>query len=69
MDPHGLWHGFDVASREQLANRLVPGLLYDNTRTCLLGSGEGPAQPEAQTEELMGAAGWLPRAGGCRFDR
>lgn len=44
-------------------------MLYDNTRTCLLGSGEGPAQPEAQTEELMGAAGWLPRAGGCRFDR
>lgn len=59
----------DAASKEQLVNRQALGLLYDTTRICLLGSGEGPAQPEAQTEELMGVGGWLPCAGGCRFDR
>jgi DNA-binding FrmR family transcriptional regulator len=37
------------------------GLLDGHARHCLLGEGEGPADPGAQVEELMGAVGRIVR--------
>jgi CsoR family transcriptional regulator, copper-sensing transcriptional repressor len=37
------------------------GLLDGHARHCLLGSGEGPAEPDAQVDELMGAVGRMLR--------
>ena len=40
-------------------DKIALGLLDGHARHCLLGAGEGPKDPDAQTEELMGAVGRL----------
>ena len=42
-------------------DKISLGLLDGHARHCLLGDGEGPAEPEAQVDELMGAVGRLMR--------
>lgn len=50
-----------ISAAQAALDKIALGLLDDHTRTCLLGSGEGPTDPDAQTEELMGAVGRLLR--------
>lgn len=50
-----------ISAIQAALDKIALGLLDDHTRTCLLGPGEGPNDPEAQTEELMGAVGRLLR--------
>ena len=38
-------------------DKIALGLLDSHARYCLLGEGEGPEQPDAQADELMGAVG------------
>ena len=38
-------------------DKVALGLLDDHARHCLLGEGEGPKDPDAQVQELMGAVG------------
>ena len=38
-------------------DKVALGLLDDHARHCLLGEGEGPNDPDAQVQELMGAVG------------
>lgn len=40
-------------------DRIALGLLDGHMRTCLLGDGEGPPTPDAQTDEVMAAVGRL----------
>jgi len=40
-------------------DKISLGLLDGHARHCLLGEGEGPDEPEAQVDELMGAVGRL----------
>lgn len=40
-------------------DRIALGLLDGHARVCLLGEGEGPADVNAQADELMGAVGRL----------
>ncbi len=42
-------------------DKISLGLLDGHARHCLLGEGEGPAEPDAQVDELMGAVGRLMR--------
>lgn len=50
-----------ISAAQAALEKIALGLLDDHTRTCLLGDGEGPEDPDAQTEELMGAVGRLLR--------
>lgn len=38
-------------------DKIALGLLDQHARHCLLGEGEGPTDPDAQVQELMGAVG------------
>lgn len=38
-------------------DKIALGLLDGHARTCLLGEGSGPSDPDAQADELMGAVG------------
>jgi DNA-binding FrmR family transcriptional regulator len=40
-------------------DKIALGLLDGHARHCLLGGGEGPNEPDAQADELMGAVGRL----------
>jgi len=40
-------------------DKISLGLLDGHARHCLLGEGEGPDEPDAQVDELMGAVGRL----------
>ena len=40
-------------------DKVALGLLDDHARHCLLGEGQGPKEPDAQVDELMGAVGRL----------
>jgi DNA-binding FrmR family transcriptional regulator len=40
-------------------DKIALGLLDGHARHCLLGEGEGPEEPDAQVDELMGAVGRL----------
>jgi CsoR family transcriptional regulator, copper-sensing transcriptional repressor len=40
-------------------DKIALGLLDGHARHCLLGEGEGPTEPDAQADELMGAVGRL----------
>lgn len=42
-------------------DKISLGLLDGHARHCLLGEGEGPDDPDAQVDELMGAVGRIVR--------
>jgi DNA-binding FrmR family transcriptional regulator len=42
-------------------DKISLGLLDGHARHCLLGEGEGPSEPDAQVDELMGAVGRIVR--------
>jgi CsoR family transcriptional regulator, copper-sensing transcriptional repressor len=42
-------------------DKISLGLLDEHARHCLLGEGEGPSEPGAQVDELMGAVGRMLR--------
>ena len=42
-------------------DKISLGLLDEHARHCLLGEGEGPSEPGAQVDELMGAVGRMMR--------
>ena len=42
-------------------DKISLGLLDEHARHCLLGEGEGPSEPDAQVDELMGAVGRMMR--------
>jgi CsoR family transcriptional regulator, copper-sensing transcriptional repressor len=42
-------------------DKISLGLLDEHARHCLLGEGEGPSEPGAQVDELMGAVGRILR--------
>jgi DNA-binding FrmR family transcriptional regulator len=42
-------------------DKISLGLLDGHARHCLLGEGEGPDEPDAQVDELMGAVGRIVR--------
>jgi DNA-binding FrmR family transcriptional regulator len=42
-------------------DKISLGLLDGHARHCLVGEGEGPNEPDAQVDELMGAVGRLMR--------
>lgn len=50
-----------ISAVQAALDKIALGLLDDHTRTCLLGPGDGPSDPDAQTEELMAAVGRLLR--------
>ena len=51
-----------ISAAQAALDRIALGLLDGHTRHCLAGQGEGPATPEAQADELMGAVGRLLRS-------
>ena len=48
-----------VGAIQAALDKVALGLLDDHARHCLLGGGEGPEEPDAQVDELMGAVGRL----------
>ena len=50
-----------IGAVQAALDKTALGLLDGHTRHCLAGHGEGPATPEAQADELMGAVGRLLR--------
>ena len=52
-----------ISAIQAALDKVALGLLDDHARHCLLGEGEGPDEPAAQAEELMGAVGRLLRRG------
>lgn len=50
-----------ISAVQAALDKIALGLLDDHTRTCLLGEGDGPSDPDARTEELMSAVGRLLR--------
>jgi CsoR family transcriptional regulator, copper-sensing transcriptional repressor len=46
-----------IAAIQAALDKISLGLLDGHARHCLLGEGEGPSEPDAQVEELMGAVG------------
>jgi CsoR family transcriptional regulator, copper-sensing transcriptional repressor len=46
-----------ITAIQAALDKVALGLLDGHTRYCLLGEGEGPKQPDAQVDELMGAVG------------
>jgi CsoR family transcriptional regulator, copper-sensing transcriptional repressor len=52
-----------ISAIQAALDKVALGLLDDHARHCLLGEGEGPGEPAAQADELMGAVGRLLRRG------
>jgi DNA-binding FrmR family transcriptional regulator len=50
-----------IAAVQAALDKIALGLLDGHTRHCLTGEGEGPATPEEQADELMGAVGRILR--------
>lgn len=50
-----------IAAIQAALDKVSLGLLDGHARHCLLGEGEGPQEPDAQADELMGAVGRLLR--------
>jgi DNA-binding FrmR family transcriptional regulator len=50
-----------IGAVQAALDKIALGLLDGHTRHCLVGEGEGPATPDAQADELMGAVGRLMR--------
>lgn len=48
-----------VSAIQAALDRVALGLLDGHARHCLAGPGEGPEEPGAQVDELMGAVGRL----------
>jgi DNA-binding FrmR family transcriptional regulator len=48
-----------IAAVQGALDKIALGLLDGHARHCLLGEGEGPTEPDAQADELMGAVGRL----------
>jgi DNA-binding FrmR family transcriptional regulator len=46
-----------ITAIQAALDKVALGLLDGHARYCLLGEGEGPKQPDAQVDELMGAVG------------
>jgi DNA-binding FrmR family transcriptional regulator len=46
-----------ITAIQAALDKVALGLLDGHTRHCLLGEGEGPEQPDAQVDEIMGAVG------------
>jgi CsoR family transcriptional regulator, copper-sensing transcriptional repressor len=46
-----------ITAVQAALDKISLGLLDGHARHCLLGDGEGPNEPDAQVEELMGAVG------------
>jgi len=52
-----------ISAIQAALDKVALGLLDEHARHCLLGHGEGPKEPDAQADELMGAVGRLLRRG------
>ena len=52
-----------ISAIQAALDKVALGVLDDHARHCLLGEGEGPTEPAAQADELMGAVGRLMRRG------
>jgi DNA-binding FrmR family transcriptional regulator len=52
-----------ISAIQAALDKVALGVLDDHARHCLLGEGEGPNEPAAQADELMGAVGRLLRRG------
>jgi DNA-binding FrmR family transcriptional regulator len=52
-----------ISAIQAALDKVALGVLDDHARHCLLGEGEGPSEPAAQADELMGAVGRLMRRG------
>jgi DNA-binding FrmR family transcriptional regulator len=50
-----------ISAVQAALDKIALGLLDGHARHCLVGEGEGPATPDAQADELMGAVGRLLR--------
>jgi DNA-binding FrmR family transcriptional regulator len=50
-----------IGAAQAALDKIALGLLDGHARHCLAGEGEGPATPEAQADELMGAVGRMLR--------
>ena len=48
-----------ISAIQAALDKISLGLLDGHARHCLLGEGEGPSEPDAQVDELMGAVGRL----------
>src|ERR671914_804762 len=48
-----------ISAIQAALDKIALGLLDGHARHCLAGDGEGPASPEEQADELMGAVGRL----------
>ncbi len=46
-----------IAAAQAALDKVALGLLDDHARHCLVGGGGGPADPDEQVRELMGAVG------------
>jgi DNA-binding FrmR family transcriptional regulator len=46
-----------IGAVQAALDKVALGLLDGHARHCLVGEGEGPEEPDAQVEELMGAVG------------
>ncbi len=52
-----------ISAIQAALDKVALGLLDEHARHCVLGSGEGPKEPDAQVDELMSAVGRLMRRG------
>jgi CsoR family transcriptional regulator, copper-sensing transcriptional repressor len=50
-----------ISAAQAALDKIALGLLDGHARHCLAGAGEGPAEPAAQADELMGAVGRILR--------
>ena len=50
-----------ISAVQAALDKIALGLLDGHARHCLVGQGDGPVTPDAQTDELMGAVGRLMR--------
>jgi CsoR family transcriptional regulator, copper-sensing transcriptional repressor len=48
-----------ISAVQAALDKIALGLLDGHARHCLVGEGEGPAEPDAQADELMSAVGRL----------
>ena len=48
-----------INAAQAALDKIALGLLDGHARHCLMGEGEGPPEPAAQADELMGAVGRL----------
>ena len=48
-----------ISAAQAALDKIALGLLDGHARHCLVGEGEGPAEPDVQADELMGAVGRL----------